>query len=133
MSAPQPIILVISGGWLTPQSYAKLTEALSASGFEVHVPALLSISGARPPTDDLESDTALIRSYAENLINNDRELLVLMHSLWQPSWYQRPLGVKHHCKVQGRPIWWCVTPYLHDCDSNCGGQVHGGYRARFWT
>jgi pimeloyl-ACP methyl ester carboxylesterase len=80
MSGPQPIILIISGGWHTPQSYAKLTEALSSSGFEVHVPALPSIHDARPPTTDLESDTALIRSYAEDLISNGRSILVLMHS-----------------------------------------------------
>ena len=76
----RPIVLLISGGWHTPQSYTNLTGALSSSGFEVHVPALQPTSDARPPNTHLETDTALIRSYAEALINNDHETLVLMHS-----------------------------------------------------
>ncbi|KAF2628890.1 alpha/beta-hydrolase [Macroventuria anomochaeta] len=80
MSVTQPIVLLISGGWHTPQSYTKLTEALSSSSFEVHVPALGSTSDTRPPSADLESDTALIRAYVEDLVNSGLEILVLMHS-----------------------------------------------------
>ncbi|KAJ8109605.1 hypothetical protein OPT61_g7340 [Boeremia exigua] len=80
MAQAKSIILLISGGWHTPQSYTKLTEALSADGFEVHVPALGSVSDERPPRADLERDTAQIRSYAEDLANAGHEFLVLMHS-----------------------------------------------------
>lgn len=80
MAGPQTIVFIVSGGWHTPQSYTKLSEALSSSSFEVHVPALPSVHNTRPPTADLESDTALVRSYAEGLISNGRSILVLMHS-----------------------------------------------------
>lgn len=80
MSDTQPILLLISGGWHTPQSYAKLTQALSSSGFVVHVLALRSVSDERSPNADLETDTDLIRSYAEKLIGDGHEILVLMHS-----------------------------------------------------
>lgn len=80
MPSPEPVVLIVSGGWHTPRSYAKLANALESVGFEVHVPPLPSISDERPPTADLESDTALLHSYAEDLISHGREILVLMHS-----------------------------------------------------
>lgn len=39
----KPVIVIISGGWHVPASYAKLTKALEAAGFEVHVPLLPSM------------------------------------------------------------------------------------------
>jgi pimeloyl-ACP methyl ester carboxylesterase len=80
MSISQPTVLLISGGWHTPQSYTKLNDALSSSGFEVLVPTLPSMNGNRPPSADLQSDTDFIRSYTQDLINTGREILVLMHS-----------------------------------------------------
>ncbi|KAF1926299.1 uncharacterized protein M421DRAFT_94142 [Didymella exigua CBS 183.55] len=80
MANSRSVVLLISGGWHTPQSYAKLTEALSASGFVVHIPALGSISDERPPSSDLEADSALIRPYAQGLAEAGKEMLVLIHS-----------------------------------------------------
>ncbi|KAL4874965.1 Alpha/beta hydrolase fold-1 [Aspergillus karnatakaensis] len=73
-------ILLVHGGWLTPAHYSRFTSQLRSLGHEVHVPRLLSVNGARPPNADLNSDTALIRSYAESLIATGRKLIVLMHS-----------------------------------------------------
>jgi pimeloyl-ACP methyl ester carboxylesterase len=80
MPSKNPTILVIGGGWHKPQSYAKLTSHLERAGYEVHVPVLPSMNGSRPPNADLESDTAHIRSVAEDLINKGHEVVVLMHS-----------------------------------------------------
>lgn len=80
MLASHPVILLISGGWHTPQSYTKLIEALFSSGFEVHAPLLPSMNGCRPPNADLNRDTIFIRSYAEDLFSNGHEIIVLMHS-----------------------------------------------------
>ncbi|KAF3033086.1 hypothetical protein E8E12_003379 [Didymella heteroderae] len=60
--ATGPTILLISGNCHTPQSYTRLSEARSATGLEVYVLALRSISDERPPSGDLETDTALICS-----------------------------------------------------------------------
>ncbi|OAQ89193.1 alpha/beta-Hydrolase [Purpureocillium lilacinum] len=52
------IILIIGGGWHTPEHYDKLKAALEATGNEVHCPAHLSMNQARPPTAGLAEDTA---------------------------------------------------------------------------
>ncbi|KAI0506645.1 alpha/beta-hydrolase [Xylaria bambusicola] len=87
MAAPvKPAILVVSGGWHIPQSYAKLREALEEAGFEVHIPPLTSVKQDEPlmgdqGNRDLDSDTAAIRAKAEELINKDeRTVVALMHS-----------------------------------------------------
>ncbi|KAI1191192.1 alpha/beta-hydrolase [Nemania serpens] len=73
-------ILIVHGGWNTPQSYAKLTAALESSGFEVHISALPSVKDVRPPEGDLSSDTASIRDYAEQLVSGGRTIVALLHS-----------------------------------------------------
>lgn len=59
----KPTLVIIGGAFHTPASYGKLTSALEASGYEVHVPRLPTCNEARPPNADLMDDTALIRSY----------------------------------------------------------------------
>lgn len=73
-------ILIIHGGWHTPSSYAKLISALESADYEVYAPTLPSMNGARPPTANLAADTALVRSYTENLLDTGKNLTVLMHS-----------------------------------------------------
>ena len=80
MPASQEAILIIAGGWHTPQSYSKLTTALQSSGYDVHVPPHPSMNGSRPPNADLCTDSAHIRSYAEKLVDNGRKVSVVMHS-----------------------------------------------------
>jgi len=80
MTSSKPKILVIGGGWHTPHSYAKLTEQLKSAGHEVHIPALPSTNGSRPPSADLYSDTEHVRSIAKDLVDKGDELVVLMHS-----------------------------------------------------
>ncbi|KAI0904587.1 hypothetical protein F4823DRAFT_634151 [Ustulina deusta] len=71
-TAVKPAILIVHGGWHVPKSYGKLAAALESSGFEVHIPALPSVKDVRPPEADLESDTAVIRCFAEGLIKDGR-------------------------------------------------------------
>lgn len=80
MASPKQTVLLIAGGWHTPETYGKLTKTLEASGFEVHCPRNPSLNGSRPPNADLETDTANVRSYAENLLKDGRTITVLMHS-----------------------------------------------------
>jgi hypothetical protein len=63
-----------------PESYSKLTHALESVGYEVHVPRLPSMNEERPPTADLATDTAVIRSYVENLVQNGRTVAVILYS-----------------------------------------------------
>lgn len=80
MPSPKPTLLIVSGGWHVPESYSRLTKELEEAGYEVHVPRLPSMNEARPPTADLADDTALIRSYAQDLIRSGRQVAVIMHS-----------------------------------------------------
>ncbi|KAI3339763.1 hypothetical protein F4824DRAFT_454666 [Ustulina deusta] len=79
-TAVKPAILIVHGGWHVPKSYGKLAAALESSGFEVHIPALPSVKDVRPPEADLESDTAVIRCFAEGLIKDGRTVVALLHS-----------------------------------------------------
>ncbi|ROW10958.1 hypothetical protein VMCG_00853 [Cytospora schulzeri] len=76
----KPTILIVHGGWQTPEGYEKLISALESAGYEVHVPRLPSANLVRPPNADLSTDTALIRSYAESLIRAGRTVAVIAHS-----------------------------------------------------
>ncbi|KAI1822085.1 Alpha/beta hydrolase fold-1 [Xylaria intraflava] len=77
---PKPTLFIVHGGWHVPESYKKLTRALESQGYEVHLPRLPSVNGARPPNADLSTDTLLIRSYVESLVRTGRIVVVIMHS-----------------------------------------------------
>ncbi|PYI09561.1 alpha/beta-hydrolase [Aspergillus sclerotiicarbonarius CBS 121057] len=80
MTPSKPAVLFIPGGWHVPASYSKLTSFLESRGHDVHVPDLPSMNGARPPTADLETDTALFREYTQNLADAGRSVVVIVHS-----------------------------------------------------
>jgi pimeloyl-ACP methyl ester carboxylesterase len=73
-------IVLVHGGWHTPSMYSKFSTGLKALGHEVHIPHLPSMNGSRPPNADLYTDTALVRSYVNSLVDAGREVTVLMHS-----------------------------------------------------
>lgn len=80
MASVKPTIVIIHGAWHTPSSYLKLTKALQSAGYEVHVPDMPSMNGARPPDSNLDKDTTFIRTFVEDLINNGHVITALMHS-----------------------------------------------------
>ncbi|PLB44862.1 alpha/beta-hydrolase [Aspergillus steynii IBT 23096] len=82
MASPESkaTILLIHGGWHTPSHYSAFTTYLESHGHEVHIPRLSTTNGARPPTADLSTDTAQIRTYATDLISAGHRLVVIMHS-----------------------------------------------------
>lgn len=80
MATPKPTLVLIHGGWHVPSTYSKFTSALRAAGYEVHVPRLPSMNGARPPNTDLITDTELVRGYVESLVDAGRSVIVIMHS-----------------------------------------------------
>lgn len=80
MVASKPVLVLVHGGWHTPSTYSKFTSALKDEGYEVHVPPLPSMNGARPPNTDLATDTALVRGYVESLLDAGRTIIAIMHS-----------------------------------------------------
>lgn len=80
MTDSKPTIVIVGGGWHTPNSYSKLTSSLKSAGYEVHIPIYPSMNGARPPNSDLYTDTALVRGDVESLIDAGRTVIAIMHS-----------------------------------------------------
>ncbi|OCL05377.1 hypothetical protein AOQ84DRAFT_413728 [Glonium stellatum] len=80
ITTTKPTLVLIHGGWHIPSTYSKLTSALRSAGYEVHVPRLPSVNETRPPNADLATDTSLIRSYVESLVDAGRTVIALMHS-----------------------------------------------------
>lgn len=80
MATSTPDIILVSGAWHQPESYAKFRIALEAQGLTVHIPRLTTMNGERPPTTDLYTDSAAIRKFVTGLADAGRSLVVLMHS-----------------------------------------------------
>ncbi|KAK6834368.1 alpha/beta-hydrolase [Apiospora arundinis] len=80
MSSSKPTIVIVHGGWHVPSSYSKLADLLRSSGLEVHIPRLPSMNETRPPNSDLATDTQLIRSYVESLVEAGRSVIAVLHS-----------------------------------------------------
>lgn len=80
MTSSSPKILIVSGGWLIPHSYSKLSNQMKSAGYDVHVPALPSMSDARPPSADLNNDTEYVHAVAKDLVDQGHEVIVAMHS-----------------------------------------------------
>jgi pimeloyl-ACP methyl ester carboxylesterase len=80
MGITKPTIVIIHGAFHVPAHYDTLTYYLRAAGYEVHIPRLPSANEARPPNADLATDTQLIRTYVESLVEAGRTVIALMHS-----------------------------------------------------
>lgn len=80
MTTQKPAVLLIGGGWHTPESYGKLVKALEAAGHDVHCPRLPSTEQVRPPTSGLAQDSKTVRSYTEELVDSGRRVVAVMHS-----------------------------------------------------
>ncbi|RYP66882.1 hypothetical protein DL771_007539 [Monosporascus sp. 5C6A] len=80
MASSKPTLVLIHGAWHVPSSYYKLTSSLKHAGYEVHVPRLPSMNEARPPNTNLSTDTDLVHSYVESLVDAGRTVVAIMHS-----------------------------------------------------
>lgn len=80
MASDKPAILLLCGGWHTPESYAKLIKALEAAGHDVHCPRHPSTKQERPPTASLAEDTVSMRAYVTKLVDEGRRVVAIAHS-----------------------------------------------------
>lgn len=80
MPSDKPTVVIVPGAFSSPECYGKLTSALMSHGYEVHVPDLVTNNESRPPNGDLKDDTALIRSYVQNLVEAGRTVVAIGHS-----------------------------------------------------
>jgi pimeloyl-ACP methyl ester carboxylesterase len=75
----KPIFVLLHGAWHTPRCWARLVSELDKAGYESVAPALPS-SGSTPPTPDWAEDVATIRKTVSDLIEKQRDVVVVMHS-----------------------------------------------------
>ncbi|KFA79220.1 hypothetical protein S40288_02335 [Stachybotrys chartarum IBT 40288] len=80
MASDRPLVLIVGGGWHTPANYGRLIHALEAAGHQVHCPRHPSMNGDRPPTAGFADDVRSLRAYVEQLVDDGRQILALMHS-----------------------------------------------------
>lgn len=79
----QPAVVIVHGAWHIPKHYEDTITSLNSKGFEhVYCPGLPSAvqSLPLPPTANLEHDTAEVRSTIESLVEEGKQVIVLMHS-----------------------------------------------------
>lgn len=75
----KPAFVLLHGAWHSPKCWDRLVGELTKSGYESVAPALPS-SGASPPTPDWSADVETIRQTVLNLMEKDRDVVVVMHS-----------------------------------------------------
>ncbi|KAI9693525.1 MAG: hypothetical protein M1820_009177 [Bogoriella megaspora] len=80
MASKDPVVVIVPGAWTAPVAYRKLRSALEAKGFNVHIPALPTNNGVRPPNSSYEADVAAVHETLEPLVHDGHLVLMLMHS-----------------------------------------------------
>jgi pimeloyl-ACP methyl ester carboxylesterase len=74
-----PVFVLLHGAWHTPQCWDRLISELDKAGYESVAPALPS-SGSTPPTPDWAADVEIIRRTVSDLVEQQRDVVVVMHS-----------------------------------------------------
>lgn len=77
--ASKPTVLIVSGAAHTPKHFQPLMNLLEYSGYAVHNPRLPS-NAVLPPAESHYRDIDVVRGIAEQLVQEGKRIIVLMHS-----------------------------------------------------
>lgn len=75
----KPVFVLLHGAWHKPQCWDLLVEELTRKDYEAVTPKLPS-SGSEPPTADWSEDVRIIHQTVLDLVEKEREVVVVMHS-----------------------------------------------------
>lgn len=75
----KPVFVLLHGAWHSSKCWDQLVRELTRSGYESVAPALPS-SGSSPPTPDWSADVEIIRQTVLDLVEKERDVVVVMHS-----------------------------------------------------
>jgi hypothetical protein len=75
----KPVFVLLHGAWHTPRCWSRLVSKLDQAGYESVAP-VLSSSGSSPPTPGFDEDVDTIRGAISDLIEMQRDVVVVMHS-----------------------------------------------------
>jgi len=75
----KPTIVMVHGAWHQPSIYSDVAASLAKYGYPTASVALPS-AGAVPPHKDFTGDVAAIRHCVTELVSNDKEVVLVVHS-----------------------------------------------------
>lgn len=78
MSA-KPAIVFVPGAWHSPSCFGQVMDRLQAAGYETKG-AALALVGAPEPLKDLQPDIRSIRATVQPLVDQGKDVLIVMHS-----------------------------------------------------
>jgi hypothetical protein len=71
---------LVTGPWHLPEVYDRLKERLQATGYEVHVPKMLTVCGPKIVSRTWRVDVAVVHDTATPLFNAGRTVVLVGHS-----------------------------------------------------
>jgi len=75
----KPTIVLVPGAWHQPAIYSGVVENLSKAGYSSVSLPLPSV-GANPPHSDFSGDVAAIRNCLTNLVSEEKDVILVVHS-----------------------------------------------------
>lgn len=78
MHAQKPVLVFIPGAWHTPEYFTDVINKLKVHEYETHALLLPSVGGAGIIT--ATDDAAFIRKTTTSLVNEGKDVLMVMHS-----------------------------------------------------
>ena len=76
----KPAIVLVHGAWHVPEHYNILIDHLQQAGFEAFCPLLPTCDEAKRATADVHAYANTIRSQITSVIDQSREIIMLLHS-----------------------------------------------------
>ena len=75
-----PAIVLVHGAWHVPEHYSDFIQQLQQAGFGVFCPRLPTCDASKRLTADMFADAQVVRSQVLSLIDQSREIVMLLHS-----------------------------------------------------
>ncbi|KAL8898218.1 MAG: hypothetical protein Q9207_006817 [Kuettlingeria erythrocarpa] len=76
----KPATVLVHGAWHVPKHYTDFIARLQHAGFEVFCPLLPTCDESKRPNGDLYADAQVVRNLFISLIEQSRDVVVILHS-----------------------------------------------------
>ncbi|KAI1385728.1 Alpha/beta hydrolase fold-1 [Hypoxylon trugodes] len=76
----KPVIILVHGGWHTPECWDKVKTRLETTGYEVYAPQLITSCGPEPMHHSWRVDVAVVHDLVIPLFNRGRHAVIIGHS-----------------------------------------------------
>lgn len=79
MHTSKPSVILVHGSWHTNEYFGPLRSLLEAKGYPTTAP-LLPTTGGTPGKDGLHEDAAVVRAEINRLVDQGKDVILVMHS-----------------------------------------------------